>query len=83
MSPEQSSDFYNAMHSVHTQPGNAYIWAIICHDLTVHKHLDQDPLINSRGLPLGAAGGGPVRRDAVVAMGASLLCGSQTPSIPR
>jgi cyclopropane fatty-acyl-phospholipid synthase-like methyltransferase len=41
-------DFYNAMHSVHTQPGNAYDLGDHLHDLTVHKHLDQDPLIQFR-----------------------------------
>ena len=41
-------DFYNAMHSVHTQPGNTYDMGDHLHDLTVHKHLDQDPLIQFR-----------------------------------
>jgi SAM-dependent methyltransferase len=41
-------DFYNAMHRVHTQPGNAYDLGDHLHDLTVHKHLDQDPLIQFR-----------------------------------
>ena len=41
-------DFYNAMHSVHTQSGNAYDLGDHLHDLTVHKHLDQDPLIQFR-----------------------------------
>ena len=41
-------DFYNAMHSVHAQPGNAYDLGDHLHDLTVHKHLDQDPLIQFR-----------------------------------
>lgn len=41
-------DFYNAMHSVHAQPGNAYDLGNHLHDLTVHKHLDQDPLIQFR-----------------------------------
>ena len=46
MSTEQLiRDFYNAMHSVHTQPGNAYDMGDHLQDLTVHKHLDQDPLI--------------------------------------
>ncbi len=49
MSTEQLiRDFYNAMHSVHTQPGNAYDMGDHLHDLTVHKHLDQDPLIQFR-----------------------------------
>src|SRR5438874_4116941 len=41
-------DFYNAMYSVHTQPGNAYDLGDHLQDLTVHKHLDQDPLIQFR-----------------------------------
>src|SRR5262245_22031294 len=49
MSTEQRiRDFYNEMHSVHTQPGNAYDLGDHLHDLTVHKHLDQDPLIQFR-----------------------------------
>ena len=49
MSTEQLiRDFYNAMHSVHTQPGNAYDLGDQLQDLTVHKHLDQDPLIQFR-----------------------------------
>jgi len=49
MSTEQLiRDFYNAMHSVHTQSGNAYDMGDHLHDLTVHKHLDQDPLIQFR-----------------------------------
>ena len=49
MSTEQRiRDFYNAMHSVHTQPGNAYDLGDHLHDLTVHKHLDQDPLSQFR-----------------------------------
>ena len=49
MSTEQLiRDFYNAMHSVHTQPGNAYDLGDHLHDLTVHKHLDEDPLIQFR-----------------------------------
>jgi len=41
-------DYYNAMYSVHTQPGNVYDMGEHLHDLTVHKHLDQDPLIQFR-----------------------------------
>ena len=49
MSTEQLiRDFYNEMHSVHTQPGNAYDMGDHLRDLTVHKHLDQDPLIQFR-----------------------------------
>jgi cyclopropane fatty-acyl-phospholipid synthase-like methyltransferase len=49
MSTEQFiRDFYNAMHSVHVQPGNAYDLSDQLQDLTVHKHLDQDPLIQFR-----------------------------------
>jgi cyclopropane fatty-acyl-phospholipid synthase-like methyltransferase len=36
------------MHSVHTQSGNAYDMGDHLHDLTVHKHLDQDPFIQFR-----------------------------------
>jgi cyclopropane fatty-acyl-phospholipid synthase-like methyltransferase len=49
MSTEQLiRDYYNAMHSVHTQPGNVYDMGDHLHDLTVHKHLDQDSLIQFR-----------------------------------
>src|SRR5437773_5535371 len=49
MSTEQRiRDFYNAMYSVHRQSGNAYDLGDHLHDLTVHKHLDQDPLIQFR-----------------------------------
>jgi cyclopropane fatty-acyl-phospholipid synthase-like methyltransferase len=49
MSTEQLiRDYYNAMHSIHTQPGNVYDMGDHLHDLTVHKHLDQDPLIQFR-----------------------------------
>jgi len=49
MSTEQLiRDFYNAMYSVHTQPGNTYDRGDHLHDLTVHKHLDEDPLIQFR-----------------------------------
>ena len=49
MSTEQLiRDFYNAMHSIHTQPGNAYDMGDHLRDLTVHKHLDEDPLIQFR-----------------------------------
>jgi len=49
MSTEQLiRDFYNAMHSVHMQSGNAYDMGDHLHALTVHKHLDQDPLIQFR-----------------------------------
>jgi cyclopropane fatty-acyl-phospholipid synthase-like methyltransferase len=49
MSTEQLiRDFYNAMHSVHTQPGNVYDLGDHLHELTIHKHLDQDPLIQFR-----------------------------------
>src|SRR5437016_13481919 len=40
--------FYNEMYRVHTQPGNAYDIGDHLHHLTVHKHLDQDPLIQFR-----------------------------------
>jgi cyclopropane fatty-acyl-phospholipid synthase-like methyltransferase len=49
MSNEQLiRDYYNAMHSVHMQPGNVYDMGDHLHDLTVHKHLDQDPLVQFR-----------------------------------
>ena len=49
MSTEQRiRDYYNAMHSIHTQPGNVYDLGDHLHDLTVHKHLDQDPFIQFR-----------------------------------
>jgi len=49
MSNEQLiRDYYNAMHSVHTQAGNVYDMGDHLHDLTVHKHLDQDPFIQFR-----------------------------------
>jgi SAM-dependent methyltransferase len=41
-------EFYNQMYHVHTQPGNAYDVGDHLHNLTVHKHLDQDPLIQFR-----------------------------------
>jgi len=41
-------EFYNQMYRVHTQPGNVYDIGDHLHHLTVHKHLDQDPLIQFR-----------------------------------
>ena len=41
-------EYYNEMYRIHTQPGNAYDVADHLHHLTVHKHLDQDPLIQFR-----------------------------------
>src|SRR6516225_1465753 len=41
-------EFYNEMYRVHTQPSNAYDAGDHLHHLTVHKHLDQDPLIQFR-----------------------------------
>src|SRR5260370_37685167 len=41
-------EFYNQMYRAHTQPGNAYDIGDHLHHLTVHKHLDQDPLIQFR-----------------------------------
>src|SRR5260370_35247991 len=40
-------EFYNQMYRVHTQR-NAYDLGDHLHHLTVHKHLDQDPLIQFR-----------------------------------
>ena len=37
-------EFYNKMYRVHTQLDNAYDLGDHLHHLTVHKHLDQDPL---------------------------------------
>ena len=49
MSTEQLiRDYYNAMHSIHMQPGNAYDLGDHLRDLAVHKHLDQDSLIQFR-----------------------------------
>ena len=41
-------EYYNEMYRIHTQPGNAYDAGDDLHHLTVHKHLDQDPLIQFR-----------------------------------
>ena len=41
-------EFYNEMYRIHTQPGNAYDARDHLYHLTVHKHLDQDPLIQFR-----------------------------------
>ena len=41
-------EFYNEMYRIHTQPGNAYDVGDHLYHLTVHKHLDQDPLIQFR-----------------------------------
>ena len=41
-------EFYNQMYRVHTQLDNAYDLGDHLHHLTVHKHLDQDPLIQFR-----------------------------------
>lgn len=41
-------EFYNEMYRIHTQPSNAYDMGDHLHHLTVHKHLDQDPLIQFR-----------------------------------
>jgi cyclopropane fatty-acyl-phospholipid synthase-like methyltransferase len=41
-------EFYNRMYRVHTQPDNAYDLGDHLRQLTVHKHLDQDPLIQFR-----------------------------------
>ena len=41
-------EFYNQMYHVHTQPDNVYDLGDHLHHLTVHKHLDQDPLIQFR-----------------------------------
>jgi 2-polyprenyl-3-methyl-5-hydroxy-6-metoxy-1,4-benzoquinol methylase len=41
-------EFYNEMYRIHTQAGNAYDAGDHLYHLTVHKHLDQDPLIQFR-----------------------------------
>jgi SAM-dependent methyltransferase len=41
-------EYYNEMYRIHTQPGNGYDAGDDLHHLTVHKHLDQDPLIQFR-----------------------------------
>ena len=40
-------EFYNEMYRAHTQLGNTYDAGDHLYHLTVHKHLDQDPLIQS------------------------------------
>src|SRR5215467_342487 len=41
-------DYYNEMYRIHAQSGNGYDAGDDLHHLTVHKHLDQDPLIQFR-----------------------------------
>ena len=41
-------EFYNEMYRIHTQAGNAYDAGDHLYHLTVHKHLDHDPLIQFR-----------------------------------
>ena len=41
-------EFQNQMYRVHTRPGNVYDIGDHLHHLTVHKRLDQDPLIQFR-----------------------------------
>jgi hypothetical protein len=41
-------EYYNEMYRIHTQPGDGYDAGDDLHYLTVHKHLDQDPLIQFR-----------------------------------
>src|SRR5712671_5249491 len=56
-------EFYNQMYRVHTQLDNAYDLGDHLHHLTVHKHLDQDPLIQFReAYRWDGPGGGPARR---------------------
>ena len=38
-------EFYNEMYRVHMQPDNGYDIGDHLYHLAVHKHLDQDPLI--------------------------------------
>jgi len=41
-------EYYNEMYRIHTQPGNGYDAGDDLYHLTVHKHLDRDPLIQFR-----------------------------------
>lgn len=41
-------EFYNEMHRIHTQPGNIYDVGDHLYHLTVHKHLNHDPVIQFR-----------------------------------
>jgi hypothetical protein len=41
-------EYYNEMYRIHTQPGNGYDAGDDLYHLTVHKHLDQHPLIQFR-----------------------------------
>ena len=41
-------EYYNDMYCIHTQPGNGYDAGDDLYHFTVHKHLDQDPLIQFR-----------------------------------
>src|SRR5215468_862529 len=41
-------EYYNEMYRIHTQPRNGYDPGDDLYHLTVHKHLDQDPLIQFR-----------------------------------
>ena len=52
-------EFYNEMYRIHTQPGNAYDARDHLYHLTVHKHLDQDPLIQFREAFCWVDGRGP------------------------
>ena len=41
-------EYYNEMYRIHMQPGNGYDAGDDLYHLTVHKHLDQDPLTQFR-----------------------------------
>jgi hypothetical protein len=41
-------EYYNEMYRIHTQPDNGYDAGDDLYHLTVHKHLDQDPLTQFR-----------------------------------
>ena len=41
-------EYYNETYRIHTQPGNGHDAGDDLYHLTVHKHLDQDPLIQFR-----------------------------------
>ena len=68
------------MYHVHTQLDNAYDLGDHLHHLTVHKHLDQDPLIQFREAYrwVDQAGGRLVAMPAV-AMGLCRLRGASSP----
>ena len=77
-------EFYNEMHRVHTQLGNTYdLWDHL-HHLTVHKHLDQDPLIQFReAYRCVEQAGARLIADADVGTGASPSLSRTKPRLSR